>query len=232
MRLLFLTLTMVVASGLARAQTKFDSYARLITTDDEAARLDAFCDELHSHPSDRGYLVGYNDAATPPGVFLRRLYGDQTYLIEARGVEPGRILVIEGGYRDKLTTELWVVPPTTIGPPVTPNGNIPARTKPFLFDEQCLECSPPVFLDLFGLGPGLKFYAVALRDATNTHAVIIVRPGHETSARQALVDARGAKRRLVRQYRIASNRIRIRLTRRRKDNMATAEMWLIPGGAK
>jgi hypothetical protein len=227
MRLLSLTLAMVVTVGLACAQTKFDSYTRLVTTDDEAARLDAFYEELHNQPGTRGYLVGYNDSVTPPGVFLRRLYGDQTYLTELRGLQPDRISVIEGGYRDKLITELWVAPPN-IAPPVKPNGNVSTATKPFLFDDECLECSPPVFLDLPGLGSGLKFYAAALRGAPKARAVIVVRPGSETSSGQALLSARRAKRKLVRQFGIASNRIRIRLTGRRKDNMATAEMWFYP----
>jgi len=231
MRLFSLTLTIIAIAGVACAQVKFDSYARLIT-DDEAAHLDLFYDELRNHPNTRGYLVGYNDSSIPPGVFLRRLYGDQAYLTELRGLEPSRISVLEGGYRDKLTFEMWVAPINSPAPPLTPKRNVSAPTRRLLFDEECLECAPAVFLDLPGLGAGLKFYAAALRNAANVRALIVVRPGQETSSAQALADARRAKRKLVRQHGIASRRIGIRLARRRKDNMATAEMWVIPRSAK
>jgi hypothetical protein len=228
--LTFWILAIALAAGAPGfAQTKFDSYGRLVT-DDEAAHLDLFDVELN-HPNTRGYLIGYNDASVPRGVFLRRLYGDQAYLTEMRGLEPNRLSVIDGGYRDKFTIEMWVAPTNAPPPSPAPNAtHVFDPTKRFLFDEECLECSPAVFLDLPGLGAGLKFYAGALRD--EARGLIIVRPGQETSAARALTDARRAKRRLTRQYGIASNRIAIQLAHRRKDNMATAEMWVIPRAAK
>ena len=238
MRLLSLTISIVaivtVAASAASVfgQTKFDSYGRL-PTDDEAAHLDLFYEELRNHPNLRGYLVGYTDSSVPPGVFLRRLYGDHAYLTQMRGVERSRLSVIEGGYQDKFAIELWVAPVNATPPSPTPNATrVFDPTRRFLFDEECLECAPAVFLDLPGLGDGLKFYAAACRKAPGSRALIMVRSGQGTSAGQALAAARRAKRRLNRQYGIASNRIGIQLGRRRKDNLSTAEMWIVPGGAK
>ena len=237
MRLFLLILSIVAIAtvaanaGSVRAQTKFDSYGRLIT-DDEAAHLDLFHEELRNHPNLRGFLIGYDDPSVPRGVFLRRLYGDQTYLVELRGLEPNRLSVIDGGCREKLTFEMWLAPLN--GKP--PSGGLestcpPAPTKPVLFDRECLACDPVVFLDLPGLGVGLKFYAASLLSAPGSRALITVRPGHEKSSSGALADARRAKRKLTREFGVPSERITIRLVGRRKDSLPTAEMWIIPRGA-
>src|SRR5882762_5187343 len=106
MRLLSSTMLLValaVAANVPRiigqtAPTKFDSYVDL-PTDDEAAHLDLFQEALRKDGAVRGYLIGYNQISIPPGVFLRRLYGDQRYLVEMRGLDSNRVLVIEGGCR-------------------------------------------------------------------------------------------------------------------------------------
>ncbi len=217
----------VIHAAPAAAQTKFDSYGWLVT-DDEAAHLDAFRVELGNHPEAHGYLVGYNGRSTPPGVFLRRLYGDKNYLVELRGLEPTRISVVEAGYREKSTIELWITPDQSIGLTVTPETiSVFDKTKRFLFDEVCLECEPVVPLDLWGLDSGLRFYGTALSDAGG-HALIVVRPGMNTSSRQALAAARELKQRLAVRYNIAASKIRYRLAPRGKDNMAIAQLWVIP----
>jgi hypothetical protein len=242
MRLLFLTTLILgfiwLAAGTSSVQaqsnvaTKFDSYGPL-PTDDEAAHLDLFYEELRNRPDSRGYLVGYNDTSVAPGVFLRRLYGDHAYLTEMRGVDPSRLSVIEGGYKDKFTIELWVAPNNATPPSPTPNATrVFDPTRRLLFDEECLDCAPAVFLDLPGLGVGLRFYAAALRNAVGAQGLIVVRSGQDISAAQALAAVRRAKRRLNRQYGIASNRIVVRLARRRKDNLSTAEMWIVPSAPK
>jgi hypothetical protein len=225
--ILLLALIPACVVGQTTAATKFDSYGRL-TTDDEAAHLDLFEEQLRTHPELRGYLVGYNQPTIAPGVFLRRLYGDQRYLVEARGLTPDRIAVVDGGYRSMFTFELWLVrndqvlpAPTATSPPRESAG---ARE---LFDEECLECSPAVFLDLYAFSDGLKFYAATLQNNLPFRGLIVVRPGQDISARGALNRALKAKRLLIRTYKIDARRLTIKVARRRKDNMSTAEMWII-----
>src|SRR5258708_28987588 len=55
---------------------KFDSYGEL-PTDDEAARLDAFREELRTHPNLLGYLIGYSPNTVSRGACLRTLYVGQ-----------------------------------------------------------------------------------------------------------------------------------------------------------
>lgn len=208
------------------APTKFDSYVNL-TTDDEAAHLDFFQEALLKDGAVRGYLIGYNQVSSSPGPFLRRLYGDQRYLVEMRGLDANRVLVIEGGCRKEFTIELWLVPNESKPPAPTPTCFERPPGKRFLFDQECLECSPAVNLDLYGLTDGLKFYAATLRDNPSSRGLILVRPGQDVGPRGALSEGRKAQRRLIRDFKIPSRRITVKLARRRKDNVSSAEMWVL-----
>jgi len=215
------------------AARKFDEY-EFLPTDDEAARLDAFFNELRTQHNMRGYIVGYHAPQIERGIFLRRVHGDKRYLTEARGLEPNRIIVLDGGYKGVLTIELWLVPDGA--PPPQPTATVPRPRinyqASYKFDMECLECSPAANLDLYGLGEGLKFYADELRRQPNSRGLILVRPGRYVAMRRALSEARQAKKLLVQDYRINASRIVIKAGARDKDNVAAAEMWVVPRGAK
>lgn len=237
MRLLSLTLVLVIVAigngaprfAQAGSAERFDSYGRL-PTDDEAARLDAFYEKLRTHPNVRGYLIGYNDDTGSRGTFLRRLYGDERYLVELRGLEANRLFTLDGGYREKFTIEMWLVPNGSLPPPPSPTVQSPAiGGRRYLFDDECVQCDPAVNLDLYGLSDGLKFYAAELKRLPAARGQIIVRQGARTYTRLALREAKHAKRLLSRDYGIDSNRIVITLGRRRKDGFVTTEMWIIRG---
>jgi hypothetical protein len=143
-------------------------------------------------------------------------------------------MVIDGGYRKKFTTELWLVPEGASPPTPTltlaePRVNTSVAYK---FDEECFECAEPVNLTLYGLDEGLRFYAQALRDNPDSRALIIVRAGKYVGIRRALHEARKAKRLLVRNHGIEANRIIVMSGRRRNDNLAVAEMWIAPRSAR
>ena len=233
MRLISLILLAVTATwpvvGQSSPATKFDSYNYLVTGDDEAARLEAFVEALRTNPSVIGYLIGYNATTTPPGVLRRRLYGDKRYLIEARGVEPNRLVLIEGGYRGKVTTEIWLAPKGSPAPTPSPTRTSPSTNgKQYLFDEACVECEAPVNLDLNVFTDGLKFYAAELQRMSHATGLIVITQGARSRTRAALAQARRAKRILAREYNIAPNRIHIQVGHRRKDNLVFANMWIVP----
>jgi hypothetical protein len=94
---------------------KVDEYGK-VGHCDETARLDNFAIELQNEPGSNGYLlvyVGRDDLPSWTNGILKRAVG---YMVNSRGMEPGRIKVVNGGYREKRATELWVVPPGA-GPP-------------------------------------------------------------------------------------------------------------------
>jgi hypothetical protein len=209
------------------ASQKFDSYGQL-STDDEAAHLDAFREELRNHPNLVGYLIGYSANTLSRGTFLRRLYGDERYLVESRGLEPNRLFTIDGGSRDKLTIEMWLVPNGSAQPVLSPTQSRSETGRGrYIFDDECIQCEAAVGLDLYGLAEGLKFYAAELNRTPATHGVIVIRPGQSAYTRQALREAKRAKRLLARDYKVAANRIMINVGRRRKDGLVTAEMWIL-----
>src|SRR5215207_2574757 len=114
---------------------KVDEYGK-IGHCDETARLDNFAIELQNEPGSDGYLlvyVGKHDLPAWTYGILDRAAG---YLVESRGLEPGRVKVIDGGYREERTTELWVVPEND--PPPQPSNTIDVRrdrTKSYQWNE-------------------------------------------------------------------------------------------------
>src|SRR2546421_7502242 len=88
---------------------RFDEFIidRSLATDDMKARLDSFYDNgLKNEPASRAYIIFYR------GRHLISRYTPSTvknYLI-LRGLSATHIKTIYGGYRDKPTIELWIVP--------------------------------------------------------------------------------------------------------------------------
>jgi hypothetical protein len=212
---------------------KLDEYSNL-TTDDEAAHLDLFADKLFRQPGLRGQIVAYSDPLMPRGSYLRRIHGIAKYLSYARGIETNRIAVIDGGYKEQSSTELWLIPeganpPTPIPKLPQPSVN---TSSAYIFDEECLDCSEAVGLTLYGLDEGLQFYAEALRKYSGARGLIIVRPDEDVSLRKMLNEARQARSLLVKKYGIDASRVAIKSARSRNDGTAVAEMWVVPAGAK
>ena len=208
---------------------KLDEYGDL-TTDDEAAHLDLFAEALSKQPDLRGYIVAYNELNMERGSYLRRIYGIHKYLSEARGIDPNRVVVIDGGYKEKFATELWLIP-NGVAPPIpkptisSPLANVKSAYK---FDEECLDCAAAVNLYLYGLDEGLKFYAEVLRKNPDSQGLIIIRSDKNFNIRKALNEAQRAKRKLIRNHGIQANRIIIKVGHRRNDDVAVAEMWVVP----
>ena len=91
------------------AETNFDAY-RDISFNNEKARLDNFVVWLQNHPGARGYILVYQGRRSRTGRAQLRGTRARDYLVNERGIEAGRIEVIEGGTREELTIELRGVP--------------------------------------------------------------------------------------------------------------------------
>lgn len=115
---------------------KFDEFGD-VGCEDEKARLDNFANELQSNPDARGYIVFYggkrqlnparrnsNPALPRRGEAEARAARLKPYLNDSRGVDANRIVVVNGGYRDQWTAELWIGPqganPPTLSPTIKP----------------------------------------------------------------------------------------------------------------
>ncbi len=85
---------------------KFDEYGN-IRFNDEKARLDNFAIQLQNEPSARGAIVGYGSCDAEG---MTRANRAKDYLVNTRGIDAGRIDVIDGGCLPDLLVQLWIVP--------------------------------------------------------------------------------------------------------------------------
>lgn len=104
--------------------SKFDEYGN-IPRNDVKARLDNFANELQANPGAQGYIIAYGGRVGPAGEAQRRADFARDYLVNNRQIEAGRLVTIDGGFKEEATTELWIVPtgasPPTASPSVDPS---------------------------------------------------------------------------------------------------------------
>jgi hypothetical protein len=88
--------------------------------DDQKARLDNLAIELQNDPSTTSYVIAYAGRTSRAGQAERLLIRARDYLIQKRGVDQGRIITLDGGFREEDCVELWVVPTGAKPPQATP----------------------------------------------------------------------------------------------------------------
>ena len=114
-------------SNVARQIDKFGN----ICCEDELARLDNFAVQLQSETDAQGYIIfyegrryGYCNKYRPRiprrGEAQARVERIKPYLVETRGFNAHRIVVVNGGYREEWMAELWIVPKGADPPKLTP----------------------------------------------------------------------------------------------------------------
>jgi hypothetical protein len=103
--------------GVAR---KFDEYGN-IRFNDEKARLDNYAIQLQNEPSARGAIIGYGSCDAEG---MTRANRAKDYLVNTRGIDAGRIDVIDGGCMPELKVELWIVPAGATAPAASTDGAV------------------------------------------------------------------------------------------------------------
>jgi hypothetical protein len=98
---------------------KIDEYGN-IRFNDEKARLDNFAIELQNDPTAQGYIIAYGGRRGRAGEAQRRADRAKDYLVNTRGVDASRIVTVDGGFREDLTVELWIVPQGATAPSASP----------------------------------------------------------------------------------------------------------------
>jgi hypothetical protein len=107
-----------------------------ICCNDEKAHLDNFAVALQARPDSQGYIIFYGGRrqsypyCNKPQRLQRRGEAQaratrlKPYLVNSRGIDQARVIMIDGGYRESWTAELWIVPqdasPPTPSPTVQP----------------------------------------------------------------------------------------------------------------
>ncbi|HLL74881.1 MAG TPA: PKD domain-containing protein [Pyrinomonadaceae bacterium] len=99
---------------------QFDTYGN-IPRNDVKARLDNFANALQENPGAQGYIIAYGGRRGVAGEAQRRADFARDYLVNTRGIDAGRLVTIDGGFREEATTELWIVPSGATPPTASPN---------------------------------------------------------------------------------------------------------------
>src|SRR5215208_1086035 len=103
--------------------------------DDQKARLDHLAVELQNDPATRAYILAYGGRMSPLGQVEKLMSRARDYLITQRGIDASRLVVVNGGFREEDSVELWIVPGGAAAPQATPTvqaGDVkaaPARRR-------------------------------------------------------------------------------------------------------
>jgi len=90
------------------------------TFDDQKARLDNLAVELQNDQTATGYIIAYGGRTSPIGQVEVLMARARDYLIKQRGIDASRVVVVNGGFREDDSVELWVVPSGAPTPRATP----------------------------------------------------------------------------------------------------------------
>lgn len=93
---------------IADAHSRFAAYGD-ISLDDERDYLDGFAKILNQQSTVQGYIITYAGQRSSVNEAGRRLQCQRDYLIRKRGVDPGHITTIDGGYHSSRNVELYVL---------------------------------------------------------------------------------------------------------------------------
>ena len=98
---------------------KLDEYGKL-TPKEENDRLDKFTIEINMDPTAQSYIIAYGGRTGRAGDAQKAADRAKAYLANKRGLDPGRIVTVDGGYREQPALELWLVPSRAPLPGPTP----------------------------------------------------------------------------------------------------------------
>ena len=107
---------------------KFDEFPS-IAYDEDKARFDNFAIQLQQEPESQGYIFAYGGRTSRAGQAGRMAERARSYLVQTRGIDPGRLNIVEGGLRDSDTYELWLVPSGATPPQASPTVS-PSEARP------------------------------------------------------------------------------------------------------
>jgi len=88
--------------------------------DDQKARLDNLAIELQNDPSTRASIIAYGGRTSPLHQVEKLMSRARDYLVTKRGIDASRLTIVNGGFREEDSVELWIVPSGATAPRPTP----------------------------------------------------------------------------------------------------------------
>ena len=98
---------------------KFDEYSNLSLIS-ERKRLDAFGRRLRDLPSTQAYIIAYAGRRARVGEAPAIGKRAKSYLVNKNKVDVVRVQSVDGGYRDRWTVELYIIPVGVVPPSPEP----------------------------------------------------------------------------------------------------------------
>jgi len=97
----------------------FDQF-QSVAFDDDKARFDNLAIELQNAPDAQAYIIIYAGRTSRKGQADMLARRTTDYLVTNRGIDAGRITIVNGGYRESDFFEIWICPPGAERPQPTP----------------------------------------------------------------------------------------------------------------
>ena len=91
-----------------------------LTFEQDKPRLDHFASNLKIDTDARAYVIVYGGRVGPKGEAKIRAKCIKEYLINKHGIAQKRVSVIDGGFRDQITVELFLLSPSQSEPSSVP----------------------------------------------------------------------------------------------------------------
>jgi hypothetical protein len=107
---------------------RFDEFPS-VAFDDDKARLDNLAVELQNNPGATGYVIAYAGQRSRAGEADRMGRRALDYLVNTRSLSSSRIVIVNGGYRERNAYEIWLVPQGAEPPRPTPTLD-PSQARP------------------------------------------------------------------------------------------------------
>jgi hypothetical protein len=134
-RILFSVAVVLLGSGVAFSQgveqrhpiKDRDSF-EFTTLEREQPILDSFARGLLLEGGRKGYILVYAGRISCEGEAKRVIELIEEHMADRHGLERGRIVGMNGGYRERTTYEMWSVPKGEAGPIPTPTVD-PSEVK-------------------------------------------------------------------------------------------------------
>jgi hypothetical protein len=104
----------------------FDQF-QSVAFDDDKARLDNLAITLQGAPDEQAYIIVYAGRTSRADQAERLGNRARDYLVNQRGIDVGRIVVVDGGCRDNDFIEIWVCPRGAKAP--QPSGTVPCEPR-------------------------------------------------------------------------------------------------------
>jgi len=98
---------------------KFDEVSRF-NWEDLMARLDGLNIELQNDPVSYAHIIVYDGRMSRRGEVQGWMKCVRSYLVERRGMDTNRVTIVDGGFREFETIEMWIVPPDSVAPNASP----------------------------------------------------------------------------------------------------------------